>query len=268
MRMMLFGGGLAGRLAASRLASHCAEHLAGIVWDESTGDRPLLPAVPFFHAGDCRGVADTAFCSGYGGILSEELLRAFPGGCYNAHPSLLPNYRGRHAIQWAIASGERELGVSIHTMTPAIDRGEVLLVRRRHFGIKADLGEISRELADMAADMLVELCQRLQAGEVPAPLATASPEGPYWRRRRPEDGRVSWQANAAHIVDLVRAGSADYPAYAHLPDGTRVAFTGYLAGGTPGEVLLASPEGCLIAAADGVVWLKCDQPLKIGDILE
>ncbi len=177
MRMMLFGGGLAGRLAASRLASHCAEHLAGIVWDESTGDRPLLPAVPFFHAGDCRGVADTAFCSGYGGILSEELLRAFPGGCYNAHPSLLPNYRGRHAIQWAIASGERELGVSIHTMTPAIDRGEVLLVRRRHFGPEADLGEISRELADMAADMLVELCQRLQAGGCPGPPGHGFPGG-------------------------------------------------------------------------------------------
>ena len=123
MRIMLFGGGLAGHLAASRLASQCAEHLAGIVWDESTGDRPPLPAVPFFHADDCRGVADTGFCSGYGGILGEELLRAFPGGCYNAHPSLLPKYRGRHAIQWAIASGERELGVSIHTMTPAIDRG-------------------------------------------------------------------------------------------------------------------------------------------------
>ena len=116
--------------------------------------------------------------------------------------------------------------------------------------------------------MLVELCQRLEQGDVPAPLAAASTEGPYWRRRRPEDGRVSWQADAAHIVDLVRAGSADYPAYAHLPDGTRVAFTGYLAGGTPGEVLWASPEGCLIAAADGVVWLKCDQPLKVGDILE
>ena len=106
------------------------------------------------------------------------------------------------------------------------------------------------------------------AGGCPGTPGRGFPEGPYWRRRRPEDGRVSWQADAAHIVDLVRAGSADYPAYAHLPDGTKVAFTGYLAGGTPGEVLWASPEGCLIAAADGVVWLKCDQPLKVGDILE
>jgi methionyl-tRNA formyltransferase len=265
---MLFGGGLAGHLAASRLASRCGEQLAGIVWDEATGDRPPLPEVKFFHETDCQGIADTGFCSGYGGILGEDLLRAFPGGCYNAHPSLLPSYRGRHAIQWAIASGERELGVSIHTMIPAIDRGEVLLVRRRQFGPEADLGEISRELAEMSADMLVELCQCLQQGDIQALPASASSEGPYWRRRRPEDGRVSWQANAARIVNLVRAGNGNYPAYAHLPDGTRVAFTGYLAGGTPGEVLWASPEGCLIAAGDGVVWLKCDQPLKVGDILE
>jgi methionyl-tRNA formyltransferase len=93
-------------------------------------------------------------------------------------------------------------------------------------------------------------------------------EGPYWRRRRPEDGKVTWQANAADIVNRIRAGSDSYPAYAHLPDGTRTAFTDCLAGDTPGEVLWASPEGCLIAAADGVVWVKCDKPLKPGDILK
>jgi methionyl-tRNA formyltransferase len=268
MRIMLFGGGLAGQIAASKLASRCAGHLAGIVWDEATGEPPQPTGVPFFHEKDCQGVADTLFCSGYGGILKEELLRAFPRGCYNAHPSLLPNYRGRHAIQWAIASGEKELGVTIHTMIPAIDRGEVVLVRRRNFGVKANLAEISRELAEMAADLLVELCQRLQGEDLPEPLASASAEGPYWRRRRPEDGQISWQASAAHIVNLVRAGSEDYPAFAYLADGTKVSFTGYLAGDTPGEVLWASPAGCLIAAADGLVWLTCDQPLKPGDILK
>src|SRR3974390_1227130 len=137
MRIMLFAGGLAGRLAASRLASQFAKHLARCVWDEATGDRPQLPAVPFFHEDGCQGTADTLFCSGYGGILKEELLRAFPRGCYNAHPSLLPKYRGRHAIQWAIASGERELGVTLHDMFPEIDKGEAVLVRRRYFGVKA-----------------------------------------------------------------------------------------------------------------------------------
>ncbi len=268
MRIMLFGGGLAGQLAATALSSRCAEHLAGMVWDEATGERPQLPGVPFFQEKDCQGAADTLFCSGYGGILKEGLLRAFPRGCFNAHPSLLPDYRGRHAIQWAIASGETELGVTVHTMIPAIDKGEVVLVGRRHFGLKANLAEISRELAQMAADLLVELCQRLQGGEIPASLPSGSTEGPYWRRRRPEDGQISWQASAAHIVNLVRAGSPDYPAFAYLADGTRVSFTGYLVGDTPGEVLWATPAGCLIAAADGVVWLKCDTPLKPGDILK
>jgi methionyl-tRNA formyltransferase len=268
MRIMLFGGGLAGQLAASALASRGAEHLAGVVWDEATGEPPQFSGVPFFHENDCQGVADTLFCSGYGGILKEELLQAFPRGCYNAHPSLLPGYRGRHAIQWAIASGETELGVTVHTMIPAIDQGEVVLVRRRHFGPKANLAQISRELAAMAADMLVELCDRLQGGEISAPLPSASTVGPYWRRRRPEDGQISWQDSTAHIVNLVRAGSPDYPAFAYLADGTRVSFTGYLAGDTPGEVLWASPSGCLIAAADGLVWLTCDTPLKPGDILK
>jgi len=261
-------GGLAGQMAASALASRCAEHLAGVVWDEATGEPPQLTGVTFFHEKDCRGPLCALFCSGYGGILKEELFQAFPRGCFNAHPSLLPDYRGRHAIQWAIAAGEQELGVTVHTMIPAIDRGEVVLVGRRHFGLTANLAEIARELAAMAADMLVELCQRLQTGETPAALASASSEGPYWRRRRPEDGQISWKASAAHIVNLVRAGSPDYPAFAYLADGTRVSFTGYLAGDTPGEVLWASPTGCLIAAADGVVWLTCDQPLKPGDILK
>jgi len=269
VRIMLFGGGLAGEVAAFELYANCAEQLVGIVWDEDTGDPPHIPEVPFYNQKECYGAADALFCSGYGRILSQELLRAFPRGCYNAHSSLLPKYRGRHAIQWAIASGERELGVSIHRISPEIDRGEILLVRSRHFGVKADLVVISRELAEMAAEMLVELCQRLEREDVPVNVPPVSPEGPYWRRRRPEDSKISWQANAATILNVVRASTGrDYPAYAYLPDGTKVSFNGYLASDIPGEVLHVSPEGCLIAAADGVVWLTYDNVLKKGDILK
>jgi len=269
VRIILFGGGLAGRLAALKLSADCPEQLAGIVWDEDTGEPPPLPEVPFYTEADCSGVADTLFCSGYGRILGPELLRAFPRGCFNAHSSLLPRYRGRHAIQWAIASGERELGVSVHRMGDKIDRGEVLLVRSQHFGLEADLVEVSRELAEMAADMLVELCRRLEREDFPAPELRDLPREPYWRRRRPEDSRISWQDGAAAILNVVRASAGkDYPAYAFLPDGTKVSFTGYLASDTSGKVLYVAPEGCLIAAGDGVVWLTCDHPLKKGDILK
>src|SRR4030042_6231487 len=263
---MLFAGGIAGQAAAVRLASACGDTLVGLVWDDVTGTRPNLPGLSFYQEANCRGVGDTLFCSGFGRILPKDLLASFPRGAFNAHPSLLPNYRGRHAIQWAIAKGERELGVTVHRMSPEIDQGAALLVRRRYFGVAYNCAQISRELAEMAADMLGELCTLLQKPAIPE-APPALPTGPYWPRRRPEDGRLSWQDRGATILDQVRAGTDPYPAYAFLADGTKVAFTKYLASDTPGEVLYISPEGCLIATGDGVIWLVPDRPLARGDIL-
>jgi methionyl-tRNA formyltransferase len=256
---------MAGAAAVRKLGR---DGLAGIVWDDETGKRPECFEIPFFSEEDCPGRGEALFCSGYGKVVQQSLIDAFPLGAFNAHPSLLPDYRGRHAIQWAIARGEPELGVTIHRMTAEIDQGDYLLVRKRRFGVKEKYKEISRQLAEMAADMLLELFHLLEKQQLPEPLTPRPPRGRYFRQRRPEDGKLIWEESAVAIINKVRASMENYPAYAHLADGSKVSFHHYLAGEAPGEVLLATPEGCLIAAGDGLVWLVPDRPLNPGDILQ
>jgi methionyl-tRNA formyltransferase len=268
MKIILFAGGLAGEVALNKLLHSHGDSLAGVVWDDGTGDRPKVEKIPFLNEEKSSNYGDTLFCSGYGKLIGKELLESFPHGAFNAHPSLLPNYRGRHAIQWAIASGEKELGVTVHRMTTILDKGDYLLVRRRRFGISSKLTEISRELAIMAADMLVELGNLIKTQNLPEPVCSASGDGRYWPKRKPEDGKLDWQNKTLSLINTVRAGNSNYPAYANLPDHKKICFLDYLAGDTPGEVLLSTPEGCLVAVGDGVIWLVPDHTLKKGDLLE
>jgi len=267
VKAVLFAGGKAGEIALKKLAQAQADFLAGVVWDHDTGPLLTTGSVKVLTEANCRGQGEVLLCSGYGRVIDQSLIEAFPQGAFNAHPSLLPDYRGRHAIQWALAGGEKELGVTVHRMTAELDCGDYVLVRRRRFGVTVKLAEAAKALADMAAEMLVELASMLKTNALPTPLPQPEAKGRYWPRRRPEDGRIDWSAPTMATINKVRASQSDYPAYAYLADGSRVNFDDYLAGDIPGEVLWSSPHGCLIAVADGVVWLVPNRPLKKGDIL-
>lgn len=266
MKAALFAGGETGRHVALHLARECRENLSCLVWDTSSGVAAPDIGVPTVSREDAPPLADTLLSAAYGEILSDQYLARFRLGAFNAHPSLLPAYRGRHAIQWAIANGETVFGVTIHKMMGKIDAGDALLVRSIDCSVEDDLVAISRKLATLAADMLVELVADLAQNR---PLkAVALADSTYLPRRRPEDGRIDWTKPGRNILNLVRSGTADYPAFATTSDGQPVSFTGYLASSTPGEVLYASSDGCLIATADGqTLWLKPSRPLSKGEKL-
>ncbi|MFC7058384.1 formyltransferase family protein [Halovenus salina] len=66
-------------------------------------------------------------------IFDEELLDAPNWGCINVHTADLPKYRGMLPTFWALYHDEDEIGVTVHTMEPEIDRGQI--VRQDHFPI-------------------------------------------------------------------------------------------------------------------------------------
>lgn len=265
-RFVLFGGSRAGESALSALSGALGDRLRALVWDETFGEPPSGYDIPVITAETAHEYGDVLLCSGYGKILSAELLARFPRGAFNAHPSLLPEYRGRHAIQWAIANGETRFGVSVHHMTRQIDVGGVVAVSEVFFGIETRLLDVSIALAELASTMLVELAVSIDEGRLTP--GTRCNDAPYWRRRTPEDSRIDWSKPGKVVIDTVRAAGESYPAFSATSDGTPVMFPDYLAGNRPGTVLLSTPEGCLIAVVDGVVWLTPDRALKKGDLLE
>lgn len=148
--------------------------------------------------------ADVALVAAYGRILPRDVLAAPAHGCINLHASILPAYRGAAPIQWALVNGEAETGVSLMHMDAGMDTGAVYAVRRLPISDDMNGGDLTRALADLAAQMvgdelLAAVDGRLQAVAQDERLATAAP--PIEK----DHLHVDWSAPSEHIVQRVRA---------------------------------------------------------------
>ena len=140
----------------------------------------------------------------YGQILPQRLLDLAPYGCLNVHTSLLPKYRGAAPIQWAIAEGELETGVTIMKMDAGLDTGPVLTTRRTPILSTDDSQTLHDRLAQLGAGLLAETIPDYVAGKIlpqPQPTEGAS----YAPKIKKEDGRIDWSQPAG------RSGTGSAP---------------------------------------------------------
>ncbi len=140
----------------------------------------------------------------YGQILPAAILDLPPHGCLNVHTSLLPKYRGAAPIQWAIANGETETGVTIMKMDAGLDTGPILSVRRTPI-LQADDSQILHDrLARLGAALLGETIPAYVAGGL-LPQPQPAEGGSYAAKIRKEDGKIDWNLPAAQIWNRLRA---------------------------------------------------------------
>ncbi|HET8647193.1 MAG TPA: methionyl-tRNA formyltransferase, partial [Vicinamibacteria bacterium] len=140
----------------------------------------------------------------YGQILPPSVIDIAPRGTVNVHGSLLPRYRGAAPVQWAIAHGETETGVTTMMIDAGLDTGAILLSRSTPIGEEETAPELEARLAQMGGALLVETIAGLERGTVhPVPQdhqrATLAP------LLQKEDGRVDWTWPAAVIARRIRA---------------------------------------------------------------
>ena len=146
---------------------------------------------------------DVLCVAAYGRILGKDLLELAPHGALNVHGSLLPKYRGAAPIQWAIASGDLETGVSIMQMDEGLDTGDVLLQRALAIGAEDTAETLAPRLAALGGDALVEVLALASAGTLVAvrqdgARATLAPI------LKKDDGKVDWTRRAKEIHDRLR----------------------------------------------------------------
>lgn len=152
----------------------------------------------------------------YGQILPQALLDVPRHGCVNVHTSLLPKYRGAAPIQWAIANGEAETGVTIMKMDAGLDTGPMLSQRRTQITADDDSQILHDRLAQMGAELLVETIPDFVAGKIqpqPQPAEGAT----YAAKIKKEDGRIDWNLPAQQILNRMRAFTPWPGAYSRLP---------------------------------------------------
>ena len=153
---------------------------------------------------------DFLFSFYYRSMLKGALLALPQKGALNMHGSLLPKYRGRAPVNWAIVHGETETGATLHYMLDKPDSGDV--VAQQAVPILGD--DTAREVFDkvtVAAELVLNhALPALIAGNAPR-IKQDARASTYFGARKPEDGTIDWSKSANAIHNLVRAVAPPYP---------------------------------------------------------
>lgn len=147
---------------------------------------------------------DLIAVAAFGQILPKAILDLPRHGCLNVHTSLLPKYRGAAPIQWAIANGDTETGVTIMKMDVGMDTGAILAQRTTPIAAEDNGQTLHDRLAQLGAELLVQTIPDYTAGRIqPHPqnnaLATHAP------KIKKEDGHIDWRQPAKTIGHRLRA---------------------------------------------------------------
>jgi methionyl-tRNA formyltransferase len=145
--------------------------------------------------------AEVAVVVAYGRILPQPFLLAPRRGCINVHFSLLPKYRGAAPVNWAIARGEQETGVTTMQMDEGLDTGAMLLQRETQIEEWETAPELMARLSTLGAGTLSETLLRLDEIE---PRPQSEEKATFAPMLRREDGLINWALDAAQIERRVR----------------------------------------------------------------
>jgi UDP-4-amino-4-deoxy-L-arabinose formyltransferase/UDP-glucuronic acid dehydrogenase (UDP-4-keto-hexauronic acid decarboxylating) len=153
---------------------------------------------------------DVIFSFYYRNMLSEELLAIAPKGGFNLHGSLLPRYRGRAPVNWALLHGESETGVTLHKMVKRPDAGDI--VGQQAVAIEAQDTSLTLhgKLREAAQQLLAQQLPLFLSGNITLTAQDES-QASYFGRRTAADGEIFWHKSAQEINNLIRAVTEPYP---------------------------------------------------------
>lgn len=215
----------------------------------------------------------------YRHMIGTKILALPRLGAWNMHGSLLPRYRGRAPINWAVLHGEPRIGMTLHRMVKSADAGAVVDQEGVEIG--------PRDTAEQAFRKVLPCARRVLARQITSLLDGAVRETPqdearatYFGGRKPEDGRIQWTQTSRQIFNLIRAVTDPYPgAFSDFAGARLMVWWGEPDSpatqgrqGRPGEVLSTLP--LIVATGDGALELTRtewrpmpERPLRVGDIL-
>ncbi|HZS81219.1 MAG TPA: formyltransferase [Herbaspirillum sp.] len=171
---------------------------------------PEDPASPQLQEQVQTARPDFIFSFYYRRMLPPSLLAMARHGAYNMHGSLLPKYRGRAPVNWAILHGETETGATLHAMMAKPDAGAIVAQTAVPILPDDTAFEVFGKVVLAAEQTLWRVLPSMLAG-CPPTLPNDLSKGSYFSGRAPEDGRIDWGKTAQHIHNLVRAVAPPYP---------------------------------------------------------
>jgi methionyl-tRNA formyltransferase len=247
--------------------------------------KPEDPNTPEVLAWAREREPEVVFSFYYRQMLKAPLLALGRLGAFNLHGSLLPKFRGRAPVNWAIIEGATETGVTLHEMVAKPDAGFILAQRVVPIGANETAQDVFAHLVPQARALLDQVVPQIAQG-----IATRTPQdtkqATYFGGRKPEDGALDWTWPAQKIHNMVRALTRPYPgAFTQWEGRKLLIWSGRIApeiqksATTPGTILSAGPDGVLVATGAGVYRIlevqydedpavSADRILKQGSFFE
>lgn len=153
---------------------------------------------------------DFIFSFYYRDMVGKDILGIPAKGCINLHGSLLPKYRGRCPLNWAVINGEKETGVTLHYMTEKPDNGDILAQEKFAIGANDTAKDVHMNATKAAAKLLKAALPKLRKGTLKA-VKQDEKKATYFGGRKPEDGAIDWGKTASEVRNLVRGVTRPYP---------------------------------------------------------
>lgn len=198
---------------------------------------------------------------GWQRLLGPRLLALAPRGCLGFHSSLLPAYRGRAPVNWAIINGEKRTGVTMFMLDEKADAGPIAGQEAFDIHPLETCGHVYAKSAIGVQKLLSRRLPELLSGT--ATLTTnPSAEHPLMPKRTPADGKVDWTRTALAVHDFVRALGRPYPgAFTEISGDIYFIWRGVplhpglVLGLAPGEREVAPGLGLVFGCGDGGAFL-------------
>ncbi len=153
---------------------------------------------------------DVVYSFYYRNMIPKGILAIPRCGAFNMHGSLLPRYRGRVPINWAIIHGETETGATLHHMVTRADAGDIVDQQPVPIGPSDTAHEVFLKVTEAAVKVLARNHAAILAGTAPRRVQDETLAATFGARR-PEDGRIDWNKPASEVFNLVRALTHPYP---------------------------------------------------------
>lgn len=197
---------------------------------------------------------DYLFSFYYRHMIPAELLACARLGALNMHGSLLPKFRGRAPVNWAILHGETETGATLHIMESKPDAGDIVGQLAVPIGPNETATEVFAKVSQAAVTVINQVLPELVRGHIPKKPNKLA-QGSYFGGRKPADGQILWHQTAQQVHNLVRAVAPPYPgAFTDWQGQRRIVSRTSLEGPFPGQLDLQTPG---IQVVDNQIFGVC-----------
>ncbi|MCK5918861.1 MAG: hypothetical protein KAG34_10560 [Cocleimonas sp.] len=199
---------------------------------------------------------DLIIVTSYPHFIPEAIFSAVKIAAVNAHPSLLPDYRGAHPYFHVVKNGEKETGVTLHLLDEGFDTGEIISQKKFKLNARETTGSLEKNTTSVVVSVVADFVKQVKASGLPK--TQKQPTGLYFKAPRVKLplASIDWRLTANQIDQLIRAANPHYAVKTHLNNESIVIFSGRPVESTSnnkisGQIEAIDEQGMRVSTSDG-----------------